>query len=612
MKAEDINLADLLDFRPEAGQLLLNGQRMLIFSQAALRSLNELLVEHLGHEFAGAVFTQFGYRCGHDDYQVIAGDGDWDSDLDRLASGPAIHMWEGIVHVEPTVIEFDRATGAFLMTGLWRNSFEAENHLEAFGLSATPVCASLTGYASGWSSAFFGRPLLAIETSCLATGDDHCAFEIRPLDSWDGRADPWRTALAATSKSISSLLEQRVADRTRDLEATNRVLAEAKDEAVRANNTKMQFLANISHELRTPMNGVIGIAQLLKDTQLDRRQLELVELIVESGSQQVAIITDLLDYAKIEAGEAEVEQRSFDFSGLLTNVVGTYQAQAFRSGVRLELAPVPADLGRVVSDSLKISQVLSNLLSNAIKFTPRGGSVLVTADLAGRDVHLSVADTGIGMSAEQLQKLFAPFSQADASITRRYGGTGLGLAICRDLVTLLGGELSVESAEGVGTQFGLRLPLAVDSPAEVDPDPAADRWPAELGSKAALEVLVAEDNKVNAMVISAMLESLNCRVTLTCDGAEAVAAYLAQEFDLLLLDLHMPVMDGLKVVELVRSHERSHGLAGVPIVAFTADAYDETRQVCLAAGFSEFLTKPALKEDVARVVADAFQVRLEL
>ncbi|MDQ1307831.1 MAG: hypothetical protein QG671_3665 [Actinomycetota bacterium] len=265
-----------------------------------------------------------------------------------------------------------------------------------------------------------------------------------------------------------------------------------------------------------------------------------------------------------------------------------------------------------MSESLKISQVLSNLLSNAIKFTPSGGSVLVTADLAGRDLHLSVADTGIGMSAEQLQKLFAPFSQADASITRRYGGTGLGLAICRDLVTLLGGELSVESAEGVGTQFGLRLPLAVDSPTEVDPDPAVDRWPAELGSEAALEVLVAEDNKVNAMVISAMLESLNCRVTLTSDGAEAVAAYLAEEFDLLLLDLHMPVMDGLKVVELVRSHERSHGLAGVPIVAFTADAYDETRQVCLAAGFSEFLTKPALKEDVARVVADAFQVRLEL
>lgn len=610
MKSEDINLQELLEFRPESGQLLLNGQRMLIFSQAALRSLNALLVDHLGHEFAGAVFTQFGYRCGHDDYQVIAGNQNWDSDLDRLASGPVTHMWEGIVHVEPTVIDFDRDTGAFLMTGRWRNSFEAENYLQAFGPSTTPVCASLTGYASGWATAFFGRRLLAIETSCLAMGDDHCVFEIRPIDSWDHRADQWRSALEATSQSISSLLEERVADRTRDLEATNRVLAEAKDEAVRANNTKMQFLANISHELRTPMNGVIGIAQLLKETPLEGRQLELVDLIIESGSQQVAIITDLLDYAKIEAGQAEVEQRLFDFPEMLANVVGTYQAQAYRGGVTLELTPVPSVLGGVVSDSLKISQILSNLISNAIKFTPRGGSVTVTADRMGRDVHLTVADTGIGMSAEQVEKLFAPFSQADASITRRYGGTGLGLAICHDLVTLLGGELSVESTEGAGTRFGLRLPIAEDVAIDGDHDGAEVDWDSEVGSRETLAVLVAEDNKVNAMVISAMLESLNCRVTLTSDGAEAVAAYLAEDFDLLLLDLHMPVMDGLKVVELVRTHERSRGLVGIPIVAFTADAYDETRRACLAAGFSEFLTKPALKKDVAQVVADVSRGRL--
>lgn len=418
MKAEDIDLRSLLDFRPEAGKLLLGGQRMLIFGQSALEILGQLLVERLGREFTDALLSQFGYRCGADDYRVIAQESDWDSDHDRLACGPVLHMWEGLVHVEPTVVEFDFASGAFLMTGIWRNSYEAENHLRAFGRSTEPVCLSLTGYASGWASAFFGAELLAIENSCQAQGQDHCTFEIRPLTGWDARADRWREALTATSASVSSILEGQVAARTQELEAANTVLAAARDEAERASKAKMQFLANVSHELRTPMNGVLGVAELLAESDLDADQRQLVDLIIESGGRQVEIISDLLDYSKIEAGLAIRNERAFDVPEFVTTVTGPFLAQAHVTGVRVDLHLTDSVPGRVIADQLKISQILTNLLNNAVKFTPEGGRVSVTVSGGVEELRVSVADTGIGMSADQVDRVFAPFAQADESITR--------------------------------------------------------------------------------------------------------------------------------------------------------------------------------------------------
>ena len=610
MKAEDIDLRSLLEFQPESGRLMLGAQRMLIFSQSALGILGELLVERLGHELADALLTQFGYRCGADDYEQIAAAGDWDSDTDRLASGPMMHMWEGLVHVEPTLIEFDRAAGDFQMTGIWRNSYEAENHMRTAGHSDEPVCMSLTGYASGWASSFFASDLVAVENTCQAQGHDHCTFEIRPWAQWDSRADRWREALMATSESVSSMLEGQVAARTRELEEANLVLALARDAAEKAGKAKMQFLANVSHELRTPMNGVLGVAELLAESDLNPDQRQLVELVIESGGRQVEIISDLLDFSKIEAGLATRDERAFDVPALIGKVVGPYRAQAHLTGVRLDLDITDSVPGRVISDQLKISQILANILSNAVKFTPADGRVSVTVSGAADELRITVADTGIGMSPEQVGRVFSPFAQADESITRRYGGTGLGLAICEELVGILNGRLEVSSVEGQGSTFVLTVPVRpVPEPSTRAGLPAGGSAAADLpragDREQALAVLVAEDNSVNAMVISAILSKLNCRALVAPDGKRALQAYDDGQYGLVLLDLHMPELDGLQVLEGILERQARAGVTGPPVVALTADAYDETRHTCIAAGFSVFRTTPAATSAVARVVADA-------
>ncbi|MEI2715456.1 MAG: ATP-binding protein [Candidatus Nanopelagicales bacterium] len=461
------------------------------------------------------------------------------------------------------------------------------------------MCSSLTGYASGWATAFFGSPLLAIETACIAQGDPTCAFEIRPTQSWDERADPWRSALDATSDSIASALEQRVAERTRALEAANRDLEQARAAAEDANRAKSQFLANISHELRTPMNGVLGMAELLKATLLDSRQRELVDLIVESGNLQVAIITDLLDYTQLEAGTDEVRLAPFTPAQTLTKVVTRYAAVARSKGV--ELVPVIDDScsGLFVSDADKVGRIIAGLVGNAVKFTPRGGRVVASAAVAEGDIVITVADTGIGVPQEQSEAIFAPFVQADASATRAHGGTGLGLTIARDLAQLLGGSLSLLESPGAllespeaGATFEFRFPAR---PAEQES--AAAVAPGGAGAR----VLVAEDNQVNARVIQALLESLECEVTVVSNGADAVARS-AEAFDLILLDLHMPELDGVNAVGHIKPQQQA-GESPALIVAVTADARDEIRRACFDAGFDAFVAKPVSREDLAELVS---------
>lgn len=219
MKIADLDLRKLLDFRPDLGKLLLDGDRMLMFRQAALASLRRLVFEHLGPTLARAVFAQFGERCGAGDYATLTRRYSWDSEHDAIASGPVMHMWEGLVHVEVTRLEFDRGSGQFAMAGVWRNSYEAEVHLSELGRSSTPVCHSLTGYATGWASAFFGRPLLAVETCCIGQGDPHCGFEIRPTAAWGPEADPWRQALDPAQLTVVAAQQRLIERQRRELRA---------------------------------------------------------------------------------------------------------------------------------------------------------------------------------------------------------------------------------------------------------------------------------------------------------------------------------------------------------------------------------------------------------
>ena len=208
MKVSDFDLKSMLDFEPALGKLLLGGDRMLLFRQDAFATLRRLLHEQLGDARARALLMQFGYRCGHGDHHAITTRYAWDTELDEISAGPVMHTWEGLVHVEPTRIEFDRTKGHFHMAGIWRNSYEADVHVQTFGRSSRPVCHSLTGYASGWATAFFGSPLLAIETMCAGAGDPHCQFEIRPQAAWGPEADMWRDSLAADGSVVHELADK--------------------------------------------------------------------------------------------------------------------------------------------------------------------------------------------------------------------------------------------------------------------------------------------------------------------------------------------------------------------------------------------------------------------
>ncbi|MFI0431555.1 MAG: ATP-binding protein [Candidatus Nanopelagicales bacterium] len=609
MKSEDINLVELLDFRPESGQILLNGHRMLMFSQRALATLRELIVTHLGHEFAAAILTQFGNTCGREDFASIAAESEWDSDADRIASGPVLHSWEGIVHVTPTALEYDRTTGEFLMAGQWRNSYEAQNYRRSFGPSEHPVCWSLAGYASGWSSAFFGAELLAIETSCTAMGDDLCRFEIRPRDRWGPIADPWRRAQSATPESVTSYMEELVTARTAELAMSNQRLSDARDAAERANRVKGQFLANISHELRTPMNGVVGLAEVLRDSDLDDDQRRLVDLIIDSAAQEVAVVSDILDYATIESATPVAERSPVDLDEVLSAMVSAYAPLAATKGVLLLRRPSPDAAPTVLTDRGKLKQILATIVSNAIKFTPPAGSVELYCRVNSHDVAIAIADTGIGISEDAVEELFAPFEQADVSRTRRFGGTGLGLAICRELASVIGARVEVSSVLGEGSTFLITLPgrpiaasAATGGTQALHPAHLSGKGDGPAGS---LKVLVADDNRINALVISRLLQSLDCQVTAVGDGMEAIAAFDSGEFDLVVLDLHMPEADGIDVVRHIRRCESAAHAPPHYVAALTADAFAETRERCLAAGFSDFLTKPIRKERALQLVADA-------
>lgn len=219
MKVADIDLRRMLTIQPDQGKLLLGDDRMLLFRQAALAELRKLVHDHLGSALARAVFAQFGHRCGAGDYASLQQRFTWDSEHDAIASGPVMHMWEGIVHVEVRNLDFDRATGRFAMAGIWRNSYEAEIHLSELGRAQAPVCHSLTGYATGWATAFFGRPLLAVETACVGKGDPHCAFEIRPDAAWGPEADPWRKALDPAQLTVVAAQQQVIDRQRRELRA---------------------------------------------------------------------------------------------------------------------------------------------------------------------------------------------------------------------------------------------------------------------------------------------------------------------------------------------------------------------------------------------------------
>ena len=474
------------------------------------------------------------------------------------------------------------------------------------------VSLAIVMLVSLYVSRYLSKPIveLSVAAARLAEGDLDAAVSVRTtgevqtlVDSFNHMTTALRAANASRDGAMQELVNE-VGERKRielDLKQQARDLTEARTAAESASMAKSQFLSTMSHEIRTPLNGVLGMSELLQHTQLDVEQTRYADAIASAGRALHDLLSDVLDLAKIEEGKVQLERVDFEPLKTLFDIAQVYRELASTHGVLFTTAIEPGIELRVQGDPTRFRQVVSNLVGNAVKFTEKGTvelacRLLERSDAQGQTwLRVSVQDTGVGIAAEEIPRLFQPFVQADSSTTRKFGGTGLGLVICKYLVELMGGKIHVESALGQGSQFWFDLPFGLPSG-----DAPAGRH--EIADKRLerAHVLVAEDNPINQQVVGALLRHLGVTVTVVENGDLAVKAVQREAFDLVLMDCQMPVQDGFEATARIRSLPEP--LCSVPIVALTANALAGDQRRCLEAGMDDYVPKPVTGVKLADVL----------
>ena len=505
---------------------------------------------------------------------------------------------------KPTVLPFTTG-GRVVIAG-------AGDGLAEMAPTFIAVCAALFFIATGLAL-FLGR---ALARKVIQPLDALSAF-MREVTGQGGavqRAPP--SALYEISRLTDSFNDLLTRLQANDAALRRSVdeLVVARDAAEAANVMKSQFLANMSHEIRTPLNGVLAMTEVIALGELDSVQRDRLRVVRESGEALLSVLNDVLDVSKIEAGRLELEDADFDAADAVRSACDVFAAALQEKGLAFRLTVAPEARGWRRGDGVRLRQIVVNLLSNAVKFTP-AGEVRVSVTGLGADgadgLAIEVADTGVGFPQDQLPLLLEKFTQADSSVTRRFGGTGLGLAICRDLVALMGGEITVESLPGEGSTFRIEAPLAlVSRPAEAAPaqayqppaaaplaDAHAEPAPgsgAEVAESAGrpMRVLAAEDNPTNQLVLSTIMGVFGLDLEMVGDGRRAVEAWRAGDFDLILMDVQMPEMDGMAATRAIRAIERDEGLARTPIIALSANAMTHQVRDYVAAGMDDHVPKP--------------------
>ena len=548
--------------------------------------------------------------------------------------------FNGILLLRQNVTELKRAELAVIEQQTFLQSIlDSSNHLGVVGISKehrvslfNPVAGTIFGAIP---SEVIGRPLEIIENLLLP--DSSWRREIRQsfensqdalfeTDGFPGKPErlyenrvtqvraPEGTLLGSVMllrdvtderaysvrmQRLNEELEQRVKTRTQELEI-------AKEQAEAASRAKSTFLSNMSHEIRTPMNAVIGMTDLVLEMALDQQQLKLLRSVSTSAKSLLGILNNILDVSKLESGKMELEKIPFSISGLITDVGEMMAVNARRKGLSVEVRLEENVSPVLIGDPTKLRQIIINLIGNAIKFTEKGGVTLqVTRTETPDEYHFSVIDTGIGIPQKALSKIFERFSQADESTTRRFGGTGLGTAICKGIVEEMGGRIWVESVDGVGSnfQFVISMPVAegVDESQFLrDKLRQSGRWTRPL------EVLYAEDIELNQQLVEMRLSQRKHRIHIAENGRAAVEMYLTGKYDLILMDAHMPVMNGLEAIREIRRIEMDTG-NHIPIIMLTASVLESDRELCLSAGADDFAWKPIEFDVLYDKIANFFE-----
>ena len=421
------------------------------------------------------------------------------------------------------------------------------------------------------------------------------------LPSSDDEIGRLATSLESMRAALHTSYDE-LRDRNHALADAFDELSKALEQAQAADRAKAEFLATISHEIRTPMNGLLGMNELLLQTSLDGEQQELAGTVHDCALALLSLVNDVLDFSKIESGKLELERQPFDPSELVAETVRVIGPEAEAKGIELVVDTERAPAA-VQGDPTRLRQILLNLLTNAVKFT-NAGRVRVQAEEIGRRenevaLRFEVEDSGIGITQEAQDRLFSPFVQADSSTTRKYGGTGLGLAICGRLAQAMGGEIDCTSVPGKGSRFFFTVRLEHADPVKQS---AAATEPASASRFHGLRVLLAEDNPVNQRLAERLLSKRGFEVVVADDGDAAVAKWSVERPDLVLMDCHMPQLDGYAATRQIREREAAETLARTPIVALTANAVQGERENCLEAGMDDYLAKPLRQEELDRVL----------
>jgi signal transduction histidine kinase/CheY-like chemotaxis protein len=614
VKAQEIDLDRILVRKPAEGTLELRGSRALLTDAAATYRLAEELEETLGHEASRGVLTRFGYQSGYQEAARLRTYFDWESDIEWLLAGARTQALLGIGQVSFEDVIVDRAQGLFRVVAVVRNSFEACERKKRRGPATSACCDRLTGYFSGFGSAFAGDEVIFVEQACAGTSDtmDTCRIEGRLKSEWGAEGekhaalyqqDAIGERLAVKSRAV---LDQAVKIKEQELalEATRKV--------EEANRLKTEFLANISHELRTPLNAILGYGDLLigkLGPKLPAQPLQNLERIVSNAEHLLGLINSILDISKVEAGRMEVHLEPVDAREIIDRCAEDARILLRGKPVELTVAYKGNEVPRIQADRTKLKQCVTNVLANAARFTEQGSIRIevrvISGHRSGRSqgfLAIAVADTGPGIAPEHHAMIFEPFRQVDASATRTHGGTGLGLAIVRKLLGLMGGEIQLSSTPGVGSTFTIVVPVALESAAYKTSKPVAPAAPPEG------EILVIDDDPgyaelMRQILVEASTSTGAVSVRIECDPIAAVAAARVRPPHLVILDLKLPKLDGLEVLRLLGEDARTKH---VPVIAVSGrEDVMKTLELGARAAFRKPVSKSAFTAAVAAALAEA-------